>query len=62
MKQFISSDYPDLIFSNVESAKDFAEKLEFEEYEVVEYLYLSNDEKEITLIGYAILKKGIIFQ
>ena len=62
MKQFISSGYPDLIFSTVEAAKDFAEKLEFEEYEVVEYLYLSNDEKEITLIGYAILKKGILFQ
>lgn len=62
MNQYISSYYPNLIFSNVESAKDFAEKLGFEEYEVVEYIYLSDDEKQATLIGYAILKKGILFQ
>lgn len=62
MNQYISLYYPNLIFSNVESAKDFAEKLEFEEYEVVEYIYLSDDEKQATHIGYAILKKGILFQ
>ena len=62
MNQYISSDYPDLIFSNVESAKDFAEKLNFEGYEIVEYLFLSNDEKQATFIGYVILKNEILFQ
>lgn len=62
MKRFISSKYPSLTFSTVEAAKNFAEKLEFEEYEVVEYLFLSNDEKETKFIGYALLKNGILFQ
>ena len=62
MGQYISSDYPNLIFSTVEAAKNFAEKLDFEEYKVVEFLYLSNDETETKFIGYAILINERLFQ
>ena len=62
MDQYISSEYPNLIFSTVEAAKSFAEKLDFEEYNVVEYLYLTNDETETKFIGYAIITNGRLFQ
>jgi hypothetical protein len=62
MDQYISPDYPNLIFSTVEAAKSFAEKLDFEEYKVAEYLFLSNDEKQTTLIGYVILINERLFQ
>lgn len=62
LERYISSDYPNLIFSTVEAAKGFAEKLEMESYKVVEYLYLSNDENTVTLIGYALLYNGRLFQ
>ncbi len=62
MNQYVSSEYPNLIFSTVEAAKSFAEKLDFEEYKIVEYLYLTNDETETKFIGYAILINKRLFQ
>ena len=62
MDRYVSSEYPRLIFSTSEAAKDFAEKLEMEAYEVVEYLFLSNDERTTTLIGYALLYNGRLFR
>lgn len=62
MKSFISAIYPDLLFSTPESAKEFAEKLEFDDYEIQKFYFLSNDESKVTHIGYVILKNNILFQ
>ena len=62
MEKYLSDTYPELIFSTPEAAKDFADKLELEYDKIVEYLFLSNDEKTTTHIGYGIIINGRLFQ
>lgn len=62
MNQYVSSEYPTLLFSTIESAKTFAEAIELKKPEVVEYIFLSNDEKETKHIGYALLTNDILLR
>ena len=62
MNQYISSEYPTLLFSTIEAAKQFAETIELQNSEGVEYIFLSNDEKETRHIGYALLTNSILLR
>lgn len=62
MDKFIDSELPRLQFSTIEAAKNFVEKLELENTEIREFLFLSNDETECRFLGYVILTNGRLFQ
>ena len=62
MNTYIDDSYPTLYFNTIESAKDFAERIGYDEYEVVDLAFFPIGSDDLHHVGYGLLIKGVLLK